>query len=97
MHGGGGLGWVIFVLLLLLVLVVVAQLAMSLARRPRFGGPMHMQGGQHGPPGGKHWGRPDPLSVARMRYANGEIGRDEYVQLAQDLGGEAEPPPAPPV
>lgn len=35
----------------------------------------------HGPPGG-----PDPLAVARMRYARGEIGRDEYVQLAQDLG-----------
>ncbi|HEX7525507.1 MAG TPA: SHOCT domain-containing protein [Gaiellaceae bacterium] len=46
----------------------------------------------HGPPGG-----PDPLAVARMRYARGEIGRDEYVQLAQDLGeAPAAEPPTPP-
>jgi hypothetical protein len=31
------------------------------------------------------------------RYARGEIGRDEYVQLAQDLGdAPAAEPPTPP-
>jgi hypothetical protein len=28
-----------------------------------------------------------------VRYAQGAIGRDEYLQLVQDLGGEPEPPP----
>jgi uncharacterized membrane protein len=96
-HGGGGdsLEWVLFALLLLLILLVIAQLALALMRRPRFGGPRHMRRGMHASPGGAPWGRPDPLSIARMRYARGEIGRDEYVQLAQDLGGEPEPPPPP--
>ncbi len=42
--------------------------------------------------------RPDPaLEQARMRYARGEIDRDEYLRLVADLGGgpTAPPPPAP--
>jgi uncharacterized membrane protein len=86
-HEGGGhsLGWVIFALLLLLILLVVAQLALTLMR-PRRGTHKRVW---HGPP----WG-PDPLALAQMRYARGEIDRDTYVQLVQDLGG-APPPPAP--
>lgn len=94
MHRGGAdpLDWVLFALLLLLILLVIAQLALILVRRARYGGRRHMRGSMHGPPGG-----PDPLAVARMRYASGEIGRDEYVQLAQDLGeAPAAEPPAPP-
>ena len=87
MHGGG-LGWAIFALLLLLVLLVLTQLVLT-AWRPRFAGPRH---------GGPPWHGPDPGAVARMRYARGEISRDEYTQLTQDLGGEPAPPapPAPP-
>ena len=71
---------------------MIAQLALILVRRARYGGPQHKGGGMHGPPGGL-----DPLAVARMRYARGEIGRDEYVQLAQDLGdAPAAEPPTPP-
>jgi uncharacterized membrane protein len=95
-HRGGGdsLEWVIFALLLVLILLAIAQIALILMRRRRFG--RHFGRGMHGPPGpgGPPWGRPDPLSIARTRYARGEIGRDEYVQLEHDLGGAPEPPPA---
>jgi uncharacterized membrane protein len=101
-HGGraDSLEWVIFALLLVLILLVIAQLALSLTRRKRFGG-RHLRRGLHGPPGppgGGPFGRPDPLAVAGLRYARGEIGRDEYLRLAQDLGGagDAGPPPPPP-
>src|SRR2546423_898223 len=29
----------------------------------------------------------DPLDVVRMRYARGELGRDEFLQAVRDLGG----------
>jgi uncharacterized membrane protein len=98
-HGGGSLEWVIFALLLLLIVLVIAQLVLSVMRRGRFGGPRHREFKLHGPPGpggGRQWRRPDALEVARLRYAQGAIGRDEYTQLVQDLGGEQEPPPPPP-
>ncbi len=31
----------------------------------------------------------DPLEVVRLRYARGEVGREEYVQVTKDLGGNA--------
>lgn len=96
MHRGGGdpLDWVIFALLLLLILLAVAEFAVLV--RSRRGGPRHMWRGGHKGPG--PWGPPDPLAFARMRYARGEIDRDTYVQLTQDLGGQpdVEPPPPPP-
>jgi uncharacterized membrane protein len=97
-HRGGGadtLEWVIFALLLVLILLVIAQIALILMRRRRFG--RHFGGGMHGPgPGGPPWDRPDPLAIARMRYARGEIGRDEFAQLTQDLGGAPEVEPLTP-
>lgn len=99
-HRGGAdsLEWVIFALLLLLIVLVIALLVLSvMRRRPAFGGPRHRELKLQGPPsGGRPWGRPDALDVARLRYAQGAIGRDEYTQLVQDLGGEPEPPPPPP-
>lgn len=93
-HQGGGGGpwhWGIFVLLLLLVLLVAAQLV-SVLLRPRHRGPMWQM--RHKGPG--PWGPPDPLAFARMRYARGEIDRETFVQLTQDLGGDATAPtPAP--
>jgi uncharacterized membrane protein len=93
-NGAGGFHWAIFALLLLLVLLVFAQLMLTMWR-PRFAGPRRWGGGHR--PGGAPWGGVDPGAIARMRYARGEISRDEYVQLAQDLGGEPSPEaPAPP-
>jgi uncharacterized membrane protein len=94
-HDGDSLEWVIFALLLFLIALVVALLVLTVMRR---GGPRHrgfrLYGGPPG--GGGPWGRPNALDVARVRYAQGAIGRDEYLQLVQDLGGEPEPPPPPP-
>jgi len=46
--------------------------------------------------------RPDPaLEEVRLRYARGEMNRDEFVQRARDLGatglelGQPSPPPTP--
>jgi uncharacterized membrane protein len=39
------------------------------------------------------------LAEVRLRYARGEIDREEFVRRSHDLGGSvppAEPPPAPP-
>ena len=50
-------------------------------------------------------GRPDlALDQVRMRYASGEIGREDFVRLSNDLGSplmatepvETQPPPTPP-
>jgi hypothetical protein len=79
---------------------VVALLVLIVTRGARFGGRRHMHGGPPGPPGGRPWGRPDPLAMASMRYARGEIGRDEYLQLTTDIAAatavERPPPPPPP-
>jgi uncharacterized membrane protein len=94
-HGGDSLEWVIFALLLLLIALAIAQLVLTVMRR---GGPRHRGFKPYGGPpgGGRAWGRPNALEVARVRYAQGAIGRDEYLQLVEDIGGEVEPPPPPP-
>ncbi|MGZ4381995.1 MAG: SHOCT domain-containing protein [Gaiellaceae bacterium] len=41
----------------------------------------------------------EALAVLRMRYARGEVSRDEFLQASIDLGGRpsvAEPPPSNP-
>ena len=40
-------------------------------------------------------GAEGPLGVVQLRYARGEISRDEYRQLTVDLGGSVDEPPAP--
>ena len=40
-------------------------------------------------------GSDEALAALRLRYAKGEITRDEFLQTSQDLGG-TEPPPEPP-
>jgi uncharacterized membrane protein len=42
-------------------------------------------------------GMDSAVQELRLRYARGELGRDEFVQRFHDLGGEGlEPPPPPP-
>lgn len=37
-----------------------------------------------------------PLAVLRMRYARGEVSRDEFLQASEDLEGPAVPVAKPP-
>jgi uncharacterized membrane protein len=85
-HGGpGAIGWAVFALQLVLILGLawlIASLVLgSRTRRQAAATPV--------PAGAAPVD--DPLSVLRMRYARGEIGRDEYLQASGDLGGSGEP------
>jgi len=86
-HQAGGpsaLAWTIFALQLLLLLGLAALLLRSFAfARPA------------GPPRGRPFtrrGPQDPLEHLRVRYARGEISREEYLQVTRDLGGTPEEP-----
>ena len=88
-HGGPHpLAWAIFALVLALVVGFAIALLVSLATRraPRW---HHLV-----PAGGPPF---DPLTVLSMRYARGEIGRDEFMQATDDLRPRppqaGEPPP----
>jgi uncharacterized membrane protein len=68
---------------------MLVALTVLLVRAFRFAGPppgrfvMHRRGPR------------DPLAHVRMRYARGDISRDEYLQTTRDLGGEPEEAPTP--
>jgi uncharacterized membrane protein len=80
-HGGpSALAWTIFALQVLLLLGLAALLASTLTRgrrRPAIAGA----------PAAAPARRDDPLDVIRMRYARGELTRDDYLQARGDLGG----------
>ncbi len=90
-HGGGAhpLAWAFFALLLFVVVVGVVALVAWLARE-RAAHPVLPRPPAAGPPEG------DALAVLRMRYARGEITRDEFLSASADLGAAPPPPPAPP-
>ncbi len=75
-HGGSGaLEWATFALVLLLVLGLFASVVSGYGMRPRpaFGRRRFRSG------------RPDPLEVVRLRFASGQISRDEYLRTVEDL------------
>ena len=89
-----GLAWATFALVLLIALTLAALIVARFAG----GGPRHRR--HFGPPmmrmrGG---GRPDPLEVLRMRFASGQITRDEFLQATSDLSATettvGQPPPS---
>jgi hypothetical protein len=92
-HGGGGstLEWVIFALQLLMLAALAVLLIRAFTRRgPRFAGPPPWVRSRHAGPGAQgQQGPHDPVEHLRMRYARGEISRDEYLQATSDLGGDA--------
>ena len=80
-HGGTHLvGWLIFAVLLgLLVLAVVyafTRMGVAARMRPAPAAPARLD---------------DPVGILRMRYARGELSREEFLQASDDLG----PPPTP--
>jgi uncharacterized membrane protein len=82
-HGGNGvgtLGWVIFALELLMLAGIIVLLVRAYST-PQYAGASGRSSGR------RRFGQRDPVAQARMRYANGEISRDEYLQITSDLGG----------
>jgi hypothetical protein len=86
-HGGpSALAWTIFALQLVLLLGLATLLVSALAG-PRLRPLARPFPGPSRPPGGPNPDRPDPLETVRMRYARGELSRDDYLQATRDLGG----------
>ena len=82
-HGGPpALAWAIFALQLLMLAALAVLLVRAFTFRPRPAGPPPRRFRRHGPP--------DPLTAVRMRYASGDISRDEYLEKTRDLGGTAD-------
>jgi hypothetical protein len=46
---------------------------------------------RHAPVGGPWQARDEALNAARMRYARGELDRDQYFRLVEDLTGVPRP------
>lgn len=79
----GPFGGVFFLFFLLLVMFFVVRVVFWSSRASRYGR-------RHGNPDG--FGPDRPVMVARMRYARGEITREQYEQILQDLGRRPGPP-----
>jgi hypothetical protein len=77
--GPPALDWAIFALQLLMLAALAVLLVRAFTFRPRPAGPPPRRFRRHGPP--------DPLTAVRMRYASGDISRDEYLEKTRDLGG----------
>jgi uncharacterized membrane protein len=91
-HAGHGhpFGWLLLFLLLALVVGVVAAFVFRW-RAGRQGGTLRLAPAAARP-------ADDALGIVRLRYARGEIDRDQFLQASTDLGGGgtypvAEPPP----
>ena len=83
-HGGtGALAWTIFALQLLLLLGLALLVARAFAGSRLHTWNRAVPAGGPPPPMPAH----DPLEVVRMRYARGELDREEYLAAVRDLGG----------
>jgi uncharacterized membrane protein len=92
-HAGGrggpsDLAWVIFALLLVLLLLVLVSLALDAYYRSQGPRPFVKWLGPGGPPGFAPGGR--ALAVLDVRYARGEISREDYLQARGDLAWAAD-------
>jgi uncharacterized membrane protein len=85
-EGWGPFAWVFFLLFMAALIAGVVVLVVWIvgARSPR----SRPVGVQQGEPG-----RDDALATLRTRYARGELTRDEFAQMSEDLGAPLPPPP----
>lgn len=87
-HIGGGVE-VVHIIFMVLLIAALAMLVVWFVTSFRRGPLLH----EHGVPQ-----RPSTdvaLQEARLRYARGEMSREEFLQISTDLGGHAVVPPAP--
>ena len=94
--GHPGLGVLLFLLIAALMIGLVVYLAVRVANdRPGHRGRGYGWKGAMGPgpmgPGPMAYGRDPALEHARVRYARGELTRDDYLRVVSDLGGQAPP------
>ncbi len=68
------LGWGVSLLFWALVIAGIVFIVLSLARSPRAAPPSMPRTGE------------TPLDILKMRYAKGEITKEQYDQMRQDLG-----------
>jgi uncharacterized membrane protein len=94
--GAGPLGWAVFALLLVALVVGVVAISSWLA-----GGRPGARYARPAPP--DRAPADDALTVLRLRYARGEVSREEFLRASEDLGAPSpagatspEPPPQTP-
>lgn len=91
-NGGvfGTWGWVGMILYLLFWVGLIAGVVYLVVRLARRAGPVAIPAGGFGAPTGAV-PPASALEIAQMRYARGEINRETYLQLVEDLHQEREP------
>ncbi len=77
----GGFFFLLLILIVLFFVVRVAFWSVRLGRRGGYYGARHGEDGFNG-----------PVQVVRMRYARGEISREEYDRILDGLGRRPGPP-----
>lgn len=77
MHGGGLAGWLVGLLGLLLFVALIVGVIILIVWAVRQG--------QRSQSTGKSPEQPTPESILKARYARGEITRDEYLSILDDL------------
>ena len=81
-YGWGGLGWVGWILNLVItlgVIVGIVLLVLWLVRRAGSGNPGFSQTNPA-------QSQPTPREILQIRYARGEISREEFQQMLSDIG-----------
>lgn len=85
LHGGGWFpGMLIMMLVWLLIVALIIYVLIRVFSRPSVSG-MHVADRRLG----SAHGADDALQIVRERYAHGEITRDEYQRIVDDLAKKA--------
>jgi uncharacterized membrane protein len=81
-----GFGGIFIAFFILIVVFFIVRVAFWSTRASRYGRGYGGRGGYgDGGPGG-NYGANRPARIARMRYARGEITKEQYDQIMRDLG-----------
>jgi putative membrane protein len=87
MMGFGGFGWIFLLIPLTFIIVLIIVIATAGSRRPA--GPYYWH---WGPMWHDHYyGWNDALGILNERYAKGEITREEYQRMREDLERDYRP------